>query len=92
MYGAHFRRRRLRACLLGIASPCALQSTKSVYSVAALSRRVRTHSNAGNVPVVVHKAPLMADQIQSEYMVVYFIGVLVKASKGVDLVVAAVGN
>ena len=52
----------------------------------------RTHSDAGNVAVVVNQAPLVGDQVQLQDMVVYLIGILVEATEGIDLVVSAIGD
>ena len=43
-----------------------------------------------NVPVVVDKAPLVADKIKLQDMIVDLVSVLVEPTKGKDLVVAAV--
>lgn len=51
-----------------------------------------THSDARNVAIVVNQAPLMADQVQPQDMVVDFVGVLVETAESVDLVVSAVGD
>lgn len=51
-----------------------------------------THSHTRDVPVIVHKTPLMAGKIQFQHMIVYLVGKLVKASEGVYVVVAAIGH
>ena len=49
-----------------------------------------THSNARNVPIVVHQSPLVAYHVKSKYMVVHLVCILVEAAEGIDLVVSAI--
>lgn len=51
---------------------------------------VPTHSNAGDVPIVVDEVPLMTNKIQAQHMVVNLIRVLVKTTKSIYLVVSAI--
>jgi hypothetical protein len=51
-----------------------------------------THAHARNVAVVVDQTPLLGLQIQSENMVVDFIGILIEAAESVDLVVTNIGD
>lgn len=53
---------------------------------------VLTHAHPRNVTIVVHQTPLMARQVQSQDMIVYFVSVLVKATESIDLVVPAIGH
>jgi Fe-S cluster assembly scaffold protein SufB len=46
------------------------------------------HSYARNIPVVVDQIPLSCDEVQTKHVVVYFVSVLVEASKGVYLIIA----
>lgn len=54
--------------------------------------RRRTHSDPWNVSIVIDQAPLVADQIQLQHMIVDLVGILVKAAKSIDLVVTTVGD
>jgi hypothetical protein len=47
-----------------------------------------SHAYAWNVAVVVDQVPLPCNEVQTKHVVVYFVGVLVEASKGVYLVIA----
>lgn len=48
------------------------------------------HSHPGNVSVVIHQTPLSLLQVQLQNMVVNLVGETVKATEGVDLIVADV--
>lgn len=47
-----------------------------------------THAHSGDVAIVVNEIPLSRDQIQAQDVVVDFVGELVEAAEGIDLVVA----
>ena len=49
-----------------------------------------THPYARNVAIIVDQAPLVTDKIQSQHMVVHFVGILIKPSKGKYLIVSTV--
>jgi hypothetical protein len=51
-----------------------------------------SHSYSWNIPIIVYQIPLPRCEIKSEHMVVHFIRVLVEPSKGVDLIIAYVGD
>ena len=53
--------------------------------------RQQTHSHARNVAIVVNQSPLMADEIESQDMIVDFVCVLIETAKCIDLVIAAIG-
>lgn len=61
---------------------------------ASLTRRnnewKQTHAYARNVAIIVNQAPLMTDKVQPEYVVVDFIRILIKSSKGIYLIVSAI--
>ena len=60
--------------------------------VALPQTRCVTHAQAGNVSIVVDQTPLARIQIEFEHVVVYFVGVLIEATEGVDAVVADIGD
>ena len=51
-----------------------------------------THSHARNVAIVVDQTPLLGLQIESENMIVDFVGILVETTESIDLVIANVGD
>lgn len=52
----------------------------------------RTHADTRDVTKVVHQIPLVCCQVETQHVVVDFVGKLVKPSKGIYLVIAAVGH
>ena len=57
-----------------------------------MQRRQRTHADAWNVAIVVDQTPLLGLQIKPEDVIIDLIGILVESSKGIDLVIADIGD
>jgi hypothetical protein len=51
---------------------------------------VLTHPHAGDVAIIIDEAPLMADQVQPENMVIDLVCVLIETPEGIDLIISTV--
>ena len=49
-----------------------------------------THSNTWYISIVIHQIPLVADEVESQHMVVHLIGKVVETTKDIDLITATI--